>query len=218
MFTHYAVKLDSLVPLLTHNGQMADPENEHAIALKVQTKKKGGLRNPELIRKIEWMAGLYLGKDLRPIIPGPNIEAAMRDVAFKLGYDKTEVIIGFTVQDEVPIIYDGPKDVEKLFAHGGFIDSRVVAVQRARIVRTRPIFKEWSLSFTLQVSDTFKGPAAKKADGKSGGKAESEPDVYASKPVGLVLLEEAGRLNGIGDFTPRYGRFKVAQFDKIKAS
>jgi len=193
---------------------MADPQNEHAIALKVQTAKKGTLKDPGLIRKIEWMAGLYLGKDLRPIIPGPNIEAAMRDVAFKLGYNKTEVIIGFTVQDEIPIIYDGPKDLEKLFAHGDFVDSRVVAVQRARIVRTRPIFKTWALNFTLQVSDTFVGPDKKK-EAKSGGKKDAEPDAYTSKPVGQVLLEEAGRLNGIGDFTPRYGRFEVVKFQKL---
>jgi hypothetical protein len=72
------------------------------------------------------------------------------------------------------------------------IDRRPVVVQRARIMRERPKFTDWELSFAIEIIDEqFSVPALKE------------------------ILEAAGKI-GIGDFRPRFGRFMVTQFKEEK--
>ena len=62
------------------------------------------------------------------------------------------------------------------------VDSRGVVIQRARIVRHRPKFSEWSLTFPLLVDDELL-----KIDTVKG------------------VINEAGRTQGIGDFRVNKG-------------
>lgn len=69
-----------------------------------------------------------------------------------------------------------------------YLDTRRVTVQRAGVNRTRPAMKKgWNSSFTFQVIT---------------------PE-YIDKQLFLDVLGTAGRLVGIGDFRPTYGRFQV---------
>jgi len=76
------------------------------------------------------------------------------------------------------------------------IDSRAVVIQKSRIMRYRPVFKEWGLKFNLMVMD----------DG-----------------IGLEVIKEglniAGNYIGIGDFRPAkkgsFGRFMVTSFKEV---
>lgn len=71
-------------------------------------------------------------------------------------------------------------------------DSRRVAVQRAGVTRVRPAMKEgWRLRFTLLVN---------------------VPE-YVSVEVLHSLCSAAGRLVGLCDFRPTYGRFEVSHFE-----
>ena len=67
-----------------------------------------------------------------------------------------------------------------------------VQVQRNGVTRVRPAIKQgWSATFTLQVN---------------------LPE-YISPEMLLGLITDAGRLIGIGDFRPTYGRFQVVHFE-----
>ena len=77
------------------------------------------------------------------------------------------------------------------------IDRRPVVVQRARVVRSRPVLKEWALNFRATYDD-------------------EEIPAHVLKEI----LDYAGLRVGIGDFRPEkggpFGRFMVSFFEKIK--
>jgi hypothetical protein len=72
-----------------------------------------------------------------------------------------------------------------------YLDTRRVTVQRAGINRTRPAMKKgWRAEFTLQVLT---------------------PE-YIEPTLLQDVLSTAGRLVGVGDFRPTYGRFFIQNF------
>lgn len=70
------------------------------------------------------------------------------------------------------------------------IDVRYVRIQRQGIPRSRPRFNSWELEFSI------------KYDGERIGKDTLKQ-----------ILEEAGATKGIGDYRPKFGRFKVERFE-----
>ncbi len=70
----------------------------------------------------------------------------------------------------------------------------VIPSTRGRVVRYRPMLEDWSLVFELEVLDD-------------------------TIPVDVVkmALDDAGRVVGIGDWRPRYGRFVVEEFKEVKS-
>lgn len=74
-------------------------------------------------------------------------------------------------------------------------DKRRVVVQRNAITRTRPAMKEgWKAEFIMMVT---------------------EPG-YVPPILLQQVLAQAGRLGGLGDFRPTYGRFMVTRFEVIE--
>lgn len=75
-----------------------------------------------------------------------------------------------------------------------YVDQRRVLVQRSAITRKRPAFNEgWSAQFQMQVL---------------------LPE-YISPDLLLDVANQAGRLIGVGDFRPTYGRFQVTHFEVL---
>ncbi len=73
------------------------------------------------------------------------------------------------------------------------LDERAVVVQKSRVLRYRPRWNQWRLKFDLQVlEDQFPEDILKQ------------------------ILDNAGAFVGIGDFRPRFGRFIVTSFKKMK--
>ena len=73
-----------------------------------------------------------------------------------------------------------------------YLDRRRVQVQRNGITRSRPaILKGWKASFQLMVNI---------------------PE-YVPQDVLQDVLTNAGRLVGVGDFRPTYGRFTIVKFE-----
>lgn len=73
-----------------------------------------------------------------------------------------------------------------------YLDARRVSVQRAGITRQRPAFNPgWRADFSLLLN----------------------LPQYVGAPLLLDLLGEAGRVIGVGDFRPTYGRFQVVRFE-----
>lgn len=76
-------------------------------------------------------------------------------------------------------------------AEWDYLDTRRVVVQRAGVNRTRPAMRVgWRISVQLLVNT---------------------PE-YISQHFLLEVIEKAGRLVGIGDFRPTYGRFQTVGF------
>ena len=73
------------------------------------------------------------------------------------------------------------------------IDLQSVVIQRSRVMRSRPRFDEWELDFQILNIDERITPQILKD-----------------------ILIDAGKFCGIGDFRPRYGRFKVVKFESVK--
>jgi hypothetical protein len=71
------------------------------------------------------------------------------------------------------------------------IDARPVRIQKARVMRRRPLLAQWELVFGIQVLD----------------------DDILPRDVLKAILVKAGEAVGIGDYRPRYGRFIVLSFD-----
>lgn len=73
-------------------------------------------------------------------------------------------------------------------------DKRRVVIQRAGINRTRPaMHKGWSATFELMAV---------------------LPE-YIDSDLMLALINDAGRLVGVGDFRPTFGRFAVTKFEVL---
>lgn len=74
-------------------------------------------------------------------------------------------------------------------------DKRRVVIQRNAITRTRPALKAgWSVSIQLMVN---------------------LPE-YISESLLNETISSAGRLIGVGDFRPTFGRFNVVKFERIE--
>ena len=72
-------------------------------------------------------------------------------------------------------------------------DKRPVNIQKNKIMKCRPIFKEWELDFQIEVIN---------------------PDI-ADKTLNEILVY-AGSFVGIGDYRPKFGRFILTKFELEK--
>jgi hypothetical protein len=76
-----------------------------------------------------------------------------------------------------------------------YLDKRRVVIQRSAVTRSRPAFSTgWKAKFQLQVL---------------------LPE-YIDSDFLQDVLTQAGRLVGIGDFRPTYGRFSVVKYEVLK--
>jgi len=88
-------------------------------------------------------------------------------------------------ESEYGLINGGVKDWD-------FVDMRRVVIQRAGITRSRPAFFEgWTIEFQIMIL---------------------EPE-YLQPARLFELVESAGKFQGLGDFRPTFGRYRVAKFE-----
>ena len=131
---------------------------------------------------------LYLNEKGKVCQPAIHIERAMAKAAVQITLEGRK-----TYKD---VINGGVYIYPELVPHKNQkweIDRRPEVVQRARIMRARPILKEWELEFELHIVDD---------------RAQIESI--------QEILRLAGLYNGLGDRRPRYGRFEVTRFKKRK--
>ncbi len=186
MLSKFRATLTGIAPLLMHNERLANPRDPHTRALKQLTAvKKKTDDTLEDIQKTEWRGGLY---ELEGVVcvPAANVLAALKNGAQKLKRGKDIQSSVFSAEAFYPLIYDGPKDFEKLYADGRFSDYRCVGVNRARVMRSRPVFNKWSVNIAL----------------------DYDADVVDLDTM-LQAMEIAGAQVGICDHRPQYGRFTV---------
>jgi len=179
-------------PLLMHNSRLANPLDEVAKLMKrITAKRKKTEDDYEELARLEHWGGLYFDADLGPYIPGQNFERCLLDAA-RITRAGKKVERGVFVSSNVnPISYQGPRGIDGLWADQNFRHMSSVKVGTNRVMRTRPMFRQWEVY------------------------CEGE---YDGDVINLDELQEiagtAGRMIGLGDWRPRFGRF-TATLDKV---
>ncbi len=175
-----------------HNGLMADPTNPLVRRIKEITSKgskKMTDSDYEERDRLEWEAGLYWDSEDGLIMPSDNIERCVQLGAQKSRIGKDVQAAVFCANTHVPIVYDGPKDKDKLYDDPRFSLRKGVAVQKSRIIRIRPMIPTgWTMAFDLEFDEGIVNP----------------------KNL-MKAMTDAGSLVGLGDWRPKFGRFLVEE-------
>lgn len=143
------VTLDGKTPLLMHNPQMVDPQFEVNRQIKALTsKRKKTDEDLAQIEKLEWYGGLYVapnGKGPEVVQPTSKVRKCLINTAKISKLGKTiERALSFAALN-VPLVYDGPKDIDKLWADQRFRSRLSVGIGNKRVIRVRPQFSQWKL-------------------------------------------------------------------------
>jgi hypothetical protein len=175
-------------PALMQAERLANPLDPLTKQLKaITSKKKKTDADHEEMARIEFIGSLYYDPKLGPYWPGQNIDRMFYDAA-KLSRRGQDIKRAFmTLDDRVPLLYEGPRTPEALYAdRERFVDIRSVVIQMKRTMRCRPIFRDWEVKFEVAF----------------------DPDVLNPADI-MSFARTAGQMVGLSMFRPRYGRFTV---------
>lgn len=192
---NFRITLTGTAPLLMHNSRLADPLDTFVKAKKrVSNKRTKTDEDHEELARLEYLGGLYFDADVGPYLPAQNIERALLDAA-RLSKRGKQIERGMFIQtDTNPIAYRGPRDTDGLWKDENFRLMASVKQQTSRIMRCRPLFREWTADAEGILDPNFLDPA----------------DLEA-------IATTAGQVIGIGDWRPRYGRF-TATIEQVSAA
>ena len=182
-------RFESVSPLLQHDDKMANPFNDYTKRMKaISSKRKKTDDDLMEMARIEWVASLYHTERKGYYMKAECIEAAMLAAAKdkKLGKAFQAAV---SVPDD-PVFHFEHESLppEELFRMDAYRDFRTVKVQRAKILRCRPIFCDWHCDVDIWYE-------------------ESRWNERELKDV----VDFAGRYVGICDYRPKFGRFKAIE-------
>lgn len=184
MYERIRVRVQGMSPLMLHNGDLANPMNSTAKAIKkISSKRKKVDADFEEMARLEYYGGLYLDREEHVIIPSHMLEACIVNGA-KKHREGPAAKAGVIVPENARILYDGPQTPEGLWEDESFRDQRMVKVQTSKVLRTRPLFEEWGLEFDI----------------------EFNPDLVQPEMI-KRWVETMGYECGLGDYRPKFGRF-----------
>lgn len=191
MYQERKYRIKGIVPLMMHNGQLANPFNEFAKRIKVITNKGRGKTDEDLVQlaELEWEGGLYLDAQGKPCVPGEAIERTLLNGAMKSS-NGPKFKAGAMCEGDWPLEYEGPKSLEALRADQNFRLVKMETVNRAKVLRTRPKFNNWELEFVMLLN----------------------PTVFNARDLDRAVMN-AGRLIGLLEKRPRYGCFEILEIE-----
>ena len=172
-------------PLIMHSCQCVNPLHSISKELKKYTSKKSKTdEDLEKIADLEWEAGAYWKDGLGLYMPGENVEATIQNgaKANKKGKDIEKYV---EVSDlYIPFYYGENLTKEELIKSFEYRDTRIMTVMRSKILRTRPRFDQWNITFNLRYN-------------------EEKIDIETI----MNEMEYAGQFVGLCDSRPKYGKF-----------
>ena len=177
--------------LVFHNNQCVDKDNPYTVAKgRITSKGKRATEADRLeLKRLEFVSGMYWDQKLGPYVPGSNIRKMLIEGARKEKMGK-QFESGIFIPNDVPVQYEGPRDIEAMWKDGRYTWTTVAGNQSASILRTRPRFKEWVLQFEILREDMLVSEDALKS-----------ALTISQVAVGLCDARSIG-----------YGRFKVEEF------
>lgn len=185
----FTITLTGTAPILMHNAQLSDEFNPVTLEMKKITAKKTKKTEDDRweLRRLEFVGGLYHDVDYGPYIPAVNIEASIAKAA-GLTRNGQDVKRGVRLTTDVnPLAYSGPRDIDDLWKDPNHVHNASVKVGQARIIRTRPVFRNWA----VEAEGIF------------------DPSVIDLESL-KQFAEKAGNLIGLGDWRPRFGTFETS--------
>ncbi|MGE5196039.1 MAG: hypothetical protein ACM3JI_01760 [Anaerolineae bacterium] len=200
----YSIHLKSISPLVMNCDTLANPLHPTTKKMKELTSLKTKQDEHHLaIAKLQWLAGLYYDDEIGVYLSSKMIIGCLRASARK---EKKGLMMKAVIVDCLPgtplLPYEEkkPEDLwnvknkkdEQVYAHTASVN-----VQRAKTMRTRPIFNTWEAKFEIMLNTEIL----------------SEVDFKR-------ILERAGFEYGIGELRPQlangtYGRFKLEEMKEI---
>jgi hypothetical protein len=192
------VRFTGTAPLMMQSDRTSDPLDDITRAIKSITGKRKKTDEDLLaIYQLEFLGGLYHHPRIPPDgktngrgdgvhLPGVLIDATLNGAAKlqKRGQDVKRGLM--TIAERVPLIYPNPRPPLELYQDPEHRDIRGVKIGRSRVMRCRPIFREWSAETTIAYDEQIL----------------DEEDV-------LRFARDAGEYIGFGTYRPRFGRFSV---------
>jgi hypothetical protein len=182
-------QIEGISPLLMHNGQLANPLNPLVKQMKALTgqRKKTDEIHIELSR-LEFKASLYMSSSGHVEIPSEVLESCLIEGAKKSKLGK-QFKSAIAIHNNALLDYGENLTVDEMWARSDeFADVRGVKVGQARVMRTRPIFRNWKLTFEVSYN----------------------PDLVNPEQIQLAV-EDAGSQVGLCDYRPKFGRFQLCE-------
>ena len=182
-------KWTSSAPLLMHSGQTVDPLNKWSkLKKKISDKKTKTDADREEMARIEFFSSLYLNAE-GPILPADVIDGVVQTASRKTREGQTAKSACFC-PEHARLEYAGPREAKALWEDDNFRFAANVKMGMSRVVRMRPIFRDWSAVVTLSFEDTLVN-----LDSIDG------------------WMQRAGPQIGVGDWRPKYGRFTAERLN-----
>ncbi len=179
------VRLRGTAPLLMRSSRLADPLDDFTVALERLTRKRVKLRSDHVaIARTEWAGGMWTC-DGAPCVPGSAIESCLLQAA-KARKAGAAVKAGVSVPGLPMLSYEGPKDLDALWADERYRLRVPVRIRGVRTMRTRARFPAWGLVAEIRYL----------------------PSLIARRDL-LDDLVVGGDTIGLGDWRPRFGSFAV---------
>ncbi|MGH2586606.1 MAG: hypothetical protein ACRDJE_16955 [Dehalococcoidia bacterium] len=187
--TRALLKLTGTTPLLCHNIQLNDPDNDFTRLIAEITAKKNKKTDQDRaeIARLEWFGGLYTAPGVGgPLIPTGNIRKCLIEAA-KVTRQGRQIGRGIAfIGMHVPLIYEGPRNLEELQASPTYNYRVSVNVTGKRVIRIRPQFPVWAVEAHAEIITDIIDP----------------DDVeQIVKRAGLIEGLGDNRVNGFGRFT-----------------
>lgn len=186
-------KIKGVCPLLEHDDKTANPFNDFSRRLKAISSKRKKTEDDLLaMARIEWESALYYTPKEGYFMKAECFEGAFYEAAKtkKLGKTFKEAV---RIPDNPAFHFKHEKlTPEKLFQKEEYKDFRTVKIQRAKVLRCRPIFNEWGCEVNIWYEET----------------RLNEQEI-------IDVVNYAGRYIGLCDYRPKYGRFAVEGMESV---
>lgn len=181
------VSLTGTQPLILHNGRLANPLDPHTREMKALTGKRGKTDDDlALLMMVEAEGAAYETPEGYIGLPDANIWRSLNEAAkaYKRGKDISRAVI-YDPERIAPVAIEGELvPVKDFLQREGAIDYRPVGVMGKKTMRARPIIHNWAVSCDFEVYT----------------------DILMVQDL-EQMLDRAGRLEGVGDHRPQYGRY-----------
>lgn len=178
-------------PLLMHNVQLGDPDNEYVRDIGRLNALKGKITDEQRAERdyLKFRGGLYYNDEDGPILPAANVFKSLQQAA-ALTRNGKDIERGLVMgSHEAVLEYDGPRNEKELYGDGKtrFVHRCMAKVNRAPVVAIRPQFREWQASFPYTLDDEI-----------------MNPDDFK------FIAEKAGRMIHVGDYRKFFGAYSVS--------
>lgn len=180
-------------PIILHSCQCVNPLHPLTLEMKkITSKRKKTEEDLIALSNLEWESGLYWDNEVGVYIPAENIEATIREGA-KASKNGKAIVKAFACETLKPALDIGENlTKEQMMEDNRFRDVRMMKVQQARVMRTRPRFNTWNLVFEAAYDEKI---------------LDFDTLVNA--------IEYSGQYVGLCDSRPKYGKFtaRITELD-----